>query len=74
MDFDSIKVNKEKLMINIENQKNIHLHKILSNVVIIFKNITLAAMSEEEYIEEIVESINNVNRNNYSLNLNIEVN
>lgn len=29
---------------------------------------------QTNYIEEIVESINNVNRNNYSLNLNIEVN
>ena len=66
VDFDSIKVNKEKLMINIENQKNIHLHKILSNVVIIFKNITLAAMSEEEYIEEIVEKcLNNLKTDKY---------
>lgn len=66
VNFDVIKVNNENLTINIEDKDNIHLNKILSNVVVVFKNITLGAMSEEEYIEEIVEKcLNNLKTDKY---------
>lgn len=54
---------------NIDNFAKELLHNCYNNQI---NNLHL--FGQTAYVEEIVESINSMNRNNYSLNLNIEVN